>query len=812
MIEPLSPEALYRHCDPTQFSFQTTADLEDLEVIIGQDRAVEAVQFGIGIRRDGYNLFALGPSGTGKYTAVRRFLEQKAAGEPTPSDWCYVFNFAMPHQPRALRLPPGQGSAFASDMEKLIEALFTVVPAAFESEEYQIQRGNIEESIKQQHEEALEALETEAKEQQITLIRTPVGPAFAPLRDGEVISPDQYVKLSPEEQKEIERKVEELQAKLRRVLHQVPQWKREGQEQLNRLNREVTEFAVRPLLDELRQEYQELAPILEHLEAIQGDLVENGFLFLQPHPQMTEGGPAVDGGEGPVPIISPINRYQVNLLVDHSQSEGAPIIYEDYPRYPSLVGRVEHIAHMGALLTDFTLIKPGALHLANGGYLILDALKVLTQPYTWDALKRVLRARQIHTESLGQMVGLVSTVSLEPEPIPLDLKVVLLGDRMLYYLLCHYDEEFEELFKVAADFDNEMERTPESTEAYARFVATTARKESLRHFDPGAVARVVEQSARQAGDGGKLSAHMRSVADLLREADYWAGQAEREAVSRDDVQQAIDAQKQRAGRVQARLRERMLRREVLIDTDGGRVGQVNGLSVLALGNTTFGSPNRITARVRLGKGEVIDIERQVEMGGPIHSKGVLILSSYLAARYAADFPLTLSASLVFEQSYGGVEGDSASSTELYALLSALAEAPIRQSLAVTGSVNQHGEVQVIGGVNEKIEGFFDLCAARGLTGEQGVLIPAANVPHLMLRADVVAAAQAGQYHIYAVRHIDEGSEILTGVPAGTPGEDGAYPADSINGRVTARLRTFAEKAKEHGAAGRTVPGAEAKDA
>ena len=794
MSQPLPPEALYRVCDPQQFDFETTETLPDLDTIIGQQRAVDAVRFGIGIRHTGYNLFALGPYGTGKHTAVSQYIAQQAAAEPTPSDWCYVYNFDLPHQPRAVAMPAGKGAVLAQDMQRLVETLFTVIPAAFESDEYQAQRGNIEETFKQKHDQALEKLEEEAKAQHITLIRTPMGPAFAPLRDGEVISPDEYMRLNPEDQKRIEDQVQELQDKLRRILHQVPQWKREGQEELDKLNKEVAEFAVKPLLAELRQKYEDVPAVETYLNAVQQDLVHNVPAFLNPQPPS---GIPVEGSDGSQPALSPFTRYQVNVLVDHSQTQGAPIIYEDYPTYHSLVGRIEQVAHMGALLTDFTLIKPGAFHRANGGYLILDALKMLQQPYAWEAIKRLLRAGRIHIESLGQMVGLISTVSLEPEPIPLQVKVVLMGERLLYYLLCQYDPDFIELFKVAADFDDQMERTVENDQFYARLVATLVRKESLRHFDRPAVARVIEHSARLAGDAEKLSAHMRSIADLLREADYWAGEAQREIITRADVQQAIDSQEWRSGRVRDRLREAVLRDTIMIDTDGARIGQVNGLSVLALGDTAFGSASRITARVRMGKGEVIDIERQVEMGGPIHSKGVLILSSYLGAHYAADFPLTLSASLVFEQSYGGVDGDSASSTELYALLSALAAAPLRQSLAVTGSVNQHGQVQAIGGVNEKIEGFFDLCQARGLTGEQGVLIPAANVKHLMLRADVVAAVRAAQFHIYPVRTIDEGIEILTGIPAGALDAQGHYPDGSINQRVVARLQDLAQKARTY---------------
>jgi lon-related putative ATP-dependent protease len=481
--------------------------------------------------------------------------------------------------------------------------------------------------------------------------------------------------------------------------------------------------------------------------------------------------------------------------VDHSQTQGAPIIYEDQPTYQNLVGRVEHISQMGALLTDFTLIKPGALHRANGGYLVLDARQLLLQPYAWEGLKRALQARQIRIESLGQIYSWISTVSLEPEPVPLQVKVILLGERLLYYLLCRYDPDFMELFKVAADFEDNMVRNDDNDLAYAHLIAGLAEKEKLRPFDTTAIARIIEHSARLAEDSARLTTHMQSISDLLREADYWADEEGHEMVTAVDIQQALDAQIYRASRIRERVQENILRQTIFIDTEGAVMGQVNGLSVLSLGNYAFGQPSRITARARLGKGEVIDIERQVEMGGPIHSKGVLILTGFLGARYAAERPLSLSATLVFEQSYGGVEGDSASSAELYALLSALAELPINQSLAVTGSVNQRGQVQAIGGVNEKIEGFFDLCQARGLTGKQGVLIPAANVKHLMLRQDVVTAVAHNQFHIYPVTTIDQGIELLTGTIAGEVDETGNYPPDSVNGRVVARLTTLAEKAK-----------------
>ncbi len=535
----------------------------------------------------------------------------------------------------------------------------------------------------------------------------------------------------------------------------------------------------------------DLPQVVTFLAETQKDIIENVDEFLAP-----PGNPLAAMFGAAAPFASRdsgfLRRYQVNLLVDHSGNHGAAVVYEDHPTYQNLIGQVEYIAHLGALSTDFNLIRSGAMHRANGGYLILDAYKLLLQPYAWEALKRSLRSSQIRIESLGQMLSLVSTVSLDPEPVPLNVKVVLVGERLLCYLLCSFDSEFNELFKVAADFEEQMNRSADTDVLYARLIGTIARRDGLLPFDSSAVGRVIERSSRVAGNSEKISTHRRTLADLLREADYWARQAAQVAVRAEDVQRAIDAQIRRADRMRERLLEEVLQGTLLVDTHGEKVGQVNGLSVFELAQFAFGHPSRITARTRMGKGEVIDIEREVELSGPIHSKGVLILSGFLGARYAADHPLSLSASLVFEQSYGAVEGDSASSAELYALLSALAGVPIKQSLAVTGSVNQHGQIQAIGGANEKIEGFFDLCKARGLDG-QGVIIPVSNVRHLMLRHDVIDAVRSGTFKIYAVETIDQGIEILTGLPAGERDASGKFPEGSVNQKVETRLIAFAER-------------------
>ncbi|HXH11508.1 MAG TPA: ATP-binding protein [Alphaproteobacteria bacterium] len=810
-VTPLEPAALYRRCDVTQFSFRTTDDLPDLNQVIGQERAVDAVRFGIGIRREGYNLFALGPEGTGKYTVVRQFLEQNAAAQPTPSDWCYVHNFAEAGKPRALRLPPGGGIKLRQEMERLVEELRTAIPAAFESENYRARRQEIEEEFRERQERALTEIQRRAQARGIAMMRTPMGLAFAPMRDREVMSPEEFQRLPPQEQERVQAEVASLQEQLQKSLTQLPQWDRERREKIRALNHEVTLFAVGHLIEELGRSYADQPAVTEYLQAVQRDVIEHADEFrgaAEAPPGAHPGAPVEAAPAHPPMGLTFFRRYQVNVIVDHSNTRGAPVIYEDHPTVHNLVGRIEHMALMGALVTDFNLIKGGALHRANGGYLILDAQKVLFQPFAWEELKRTLRSGEIRLETLGQMLSLVSTVSLEPEPIRLDVKVVLLGSRLLYYLLSQLDPDFAALFKVAADFEEQMARDPESHLLYARMIATLARREGLRPFDPGAVARVIEQSARLAGDAEKLSVHLQSITDLLREADYWAGQAGHGVIAAADVQRAIDAQVHRADRMRARMQEEISRGTILIDTRGAKVGQINGLSVITLGQFAFGRPSRITARVRLGRGEVVDIEREVALGGPIHSKGVLILAGYLGGRYASDRPLSLGASLVFEQSYSGVEGDSASSAELYALLSALAEVPIKQSLAVTGSVNQYGQVQAIGGVNEKIEGFFDICRAQGLTGEQGVLIPAANVKHLMLRHDVVEAVAAGQFHVYPVETIDQGLEILTGVPAGERDDRGMFPEGSVNQRVEARLVALAEKRQAFGMPARGETGDE----
>ena len=802
MIDPLPVDDLRRTCDPDQFDFETTDDLDTDTRVIGQSRAIDALQFGVGIDSKGYNIYALGPAGTGRRNLVKNLLEREAEGEAPPSDWCYVNNFDDPRTPQMLQLPAGRACDLRDDMEQFIEELKTALPATFESEEYQTRQQMIQEEVRQEQEDELEDLQERARQENIALMRTPNGFAFAPIRDGDVISPEDMEALTKEERERIRELIEGFQDELQDILRKVPERQREARDRIRDLNREMAQLAVNDLIDNLRDKYQNLDAVLDFLDAVREDIIENVEMIVS---YATDGGKGMQalqqqgssqqdfsnafGGSGPW------RRYHVNVMVDHADAEGAPVIFEDNPNYQNLVGQVEQIAQMGALVTDFNLVRPGALHKANGGYLVLEARKLLMQPYAWEGLKRALQAEEIRIESPRQALGLISTVTLEPEAIPLDVKIVLVGERYLYYLLEALDPDMGELFKVMADFDDEVDRDTHQ-ESYPELLATIIRKEELRPLDRSAVARVIDRSARLVSDTGKLSTHMQSITDLLRESSYWAGENSADVVSAEHVQQAIDEQIHRADRIRQKTLESIERETLYISTEGEEVGQINGLSVLQLNTFSFGRPNRITARVSLGKGEIVDIERETALGGPLHSKGVLILSGFLSGRYAQDRPLSLQASLVFEQSYGGVDGDSASSAELYALLSAIAEVPIKQQFAVTGSVNQHGIVQPIGGVNEKIEGFFDVCKNRGLTGDQGVLIPASNVKHLMLRPDIVEATQNGDFHIYPIETIDEGIELLTGRPAGERDADGNYPEDSINYLVAERLDELAETRQE----------------
>ncbi len=793
----LTAGQLARRCDPATLGFATTAELADLDEVVGQARATEAVRFAIAMPDDGYHVYLMGPPGSGKRAIAQQAIRAQPAAPRQPrGDWVYVNHFARPHQPLALRLPPGRGTELRDDMRRLVQDLQTMIPAVFESEEYTAQVERIGADIGERASRALQEVADSAERQGIAMIRTPGGFTFAPQKDGEVIAPGDFEKLPPDEQQRIRATIEQVQEQLVRVLRNTVKLRKEHSDRVRELNRAMTRLAVDHAVEELKARYAALPRVTAYLDAVRADVIDNAEDFRRPE----EGVPR----EGPREAAE-LHRYQVNVLVDAGPSAEAPVVVADHPSFQNLIGRVDHIARFGTLMTDFTLIKPGDLHRANGGYLLVDAAKLLAEPFAWPALKRALKRREIRIESLADMVSLVSTVQLEPEPIPLDVKVVLFGERLLYYLLQRYDPEFDELFRIAADVDDELPRDEAMQRQLARVIATHARARGLRPLQAPAVARLLDHGARLAGDGARVSARVQRLLDLAAEADQLARAQGHPEVGAADVAAAIDAQRRRASRIDERIREDMLRGTLLIDTGGGRVGQVNALAVHELGGHRFGAPARVTATVRFGEGQVIDVQRETELGGPIHAKGVLILAAFLAARFSRFAPHAIAASLVFEQTYTPVEGDSASLAELLALMSALAQVPLAQRYAVTGSVNQLGEVQAIGGVNEKIEGFFDLCAARGLDGAQGVLIPAANVQHLMLRDDVVAAVRDGRFAVHAVQTVDDALALVTGVPAGR--SEPPWDDASVNGRIARRLRELAAVRRGEPRFGRRPPAA-----
>jgi lon-related putative ATP-dependent protease len=784
-IQPLSPEHLYRRTDLSRLVFSTTVDLQPIDGMVGQARASEAIRLGTKVDKAGFNLFVIGPSGARMQEAVKSVLAEEARTRPSPSDWVYVNNFADSDNPIAIELPPGRARKFHDEMRQLIDDLRSALPAVFQSEDYQTRRGAIHDAFHKKQAEAFSALRDKAAEQQIVILRTPLGFALAPAREGQVVPPDEFNTWPEGKRHEIQRTIESLEKNLEHIVRQIPQWEKQRRDEVRQLNRETAKYAVDQQIEEAKVAFQDIPRVLQHIEAVRADLVENVGMFVA----KSENG---NNERADIGIGGPFERYEVNVLVTQDgRGPGAPIVEELHPTLANLIGRIEYVSLRGALVTNFRLIKAGAIHRANGGYLLLDARNVLMEPFSWTALKRALRRGEIVIEDVARFLGLTSTVSLTPDPIPLNIKIVLFGDRLLYFLLAAVDPDLANHFKVLADFENDIARTPENEVMLARLVASMVRNDGLNALDRSAVCLVLEHIARLADHAGKLSLAVEQIREILIEADFYAREAKRDTVARVDVQRALDSKIRRAARLRDRAKETILEKVALIDTTGMHVGQVNGLNVIELGGFAFGRPTRITCQVRPGSGKVVDIEREVELGGPVHSKGVLILSGFLAGRYALDTPMSLFASLVFEQSYGGIEGDSASSAELYALLSALAEIPLRQDLAVTGSVNQHGEVQAIGGVNEKIEGFFDICQARGLSGTQGVLIPRANVQHLMLRQDVIEACRAGRFAIFPIGTVNEGIALLTGIAAGERESDGTYSQGSINRRVEDRLRSFA---------------------
>jgi predicted ATP-dependent protease len=790
-IPALPAEQLRRRCPPEELRFLTTAEVGAAQTSRGQARALTALELAVSIKSTGHNVFVMGAAGSGRHAAVEQAIRAAAVQRPAPSDWCYINRFDDLQRPAALRLPPGRGATLKADMRQLIEEARSAVPAAFESDAVRNRRGELDHEFEERNRQAFEALQADAEQHQLGIIQTPQGFAVAPMRNGEVLASEDFEKLPEATKRELRAHLERLSGLMQRHVENLPQWQREHRRRARELGREVTAAAIGTLINELRAKYTDLPQVLEYLGSVATDLVENPGAFRH----TDQGEPALMAmlrGD----VASELRRYEVNVVVDNAAVAGAPVIYERNPTHQNLIGRIENMAMFGALVTDFTMVRPGSLLRANGGFLILDVERLLVQPFAWEALKRALIEGQVRIESLGQTLSLISTVSLEPESVPLDVRVVLIGSRQLYYLLHAYDPDFAELFKLVADFDEHVDYTPDGVGLYAAVVAGLTQREGLRPFAAAAVARLVEYGGRLAADSRKLSTHWRSIEDAAREAEHMAKLTSAAVVGPEHIQAALEQRYARQNRLQSEIIEAIRHNIILIECGGSVAGQVNALSVIDLGSIAFGHPARITATVRLGNGQVVDIEREVKLGGAIHSKGVLILSGLLGSRFGSAQPLSLHASLVFEQSYAGVEGDSASLAETCALLSALGELPLEQRLAVTGSVNQLGRVQAVGGVNEKIEGFFDVCKARGLSGTQGVIIPASNAGHLMLREDVVTAAAAGQFHVYAVSTVDEAMELLTGVAAGERGADSHFPDGTINARVEQRLSEFARRRRE----------------
>jgi len=789
----LKPDQLFRRTDPAQFHFTSTADLPALEHVIGQSRAVRAIDFGVDMPGDGYNIVAVGPAGSGRTTAVRQFLSQRAAERPAPPEWCYVYNFEDARSPKAISLPPGRAAELRNHMTRLVARLREEIPRTFEGQPYEDRRRQLLLQMQQRQQALYEELEHYLNDRNFALIRSQSGLAIAPMLNGEVLTAEAYQKLDPEIKRRYESYRPDLQEQFDRAMREARDLDREGRKAIESINSEIAGFVVDNLIAEVREAFADCAKVVAYVDAVRTDVVANVERFV-----------SQEGEQPAIPFLGRddgerwFRRYEVNVLCTTPACACAPVVIEDNPTYARLMGRVEHRAEFGAMVTDFTQIRAGALHAANGGYLVLDARQVLSNALSWEALKRALRSHEIKIEDMAQFYGLVAVSSLEPEPIPLDVKVVLITDPTFYQLLSAYDDDLHELFKVKAEFITVIDRNEESVQDYARFAGELCRREGLRHMAPDGVARLVDEASRQVSDQGRITTRFSAVADLVREASFWAGRAKRDLVTAEDVAHAVQERQRRLDYVAQRYRESITEGTVLIDTTGAVVGQINGLSVAQTAEFSFGIPSRVTARTYLGRAGVVGIDREVKMTGPIHDKGQLILTAYLVGRFAQRKPLSVGASLTFEQSYGGVEGDSASSTELYALLSSLSGVPIKQNLAVTGSVNQFGQVQAIGGVNEKIEGFYDLCHARGLTGDQGVVIPASNVRHLMLRDDVIEAVRAGQFHIYAVSTIEEGIELLTGVPAGEPDAEGNYPEGTLYHAVQAKLDAYREALKSEG--------------
>lgn len=781
-------------CDPEQFDFNTTEDLPELEGAIGQERALRSLDFGLSMQEDGFNIYMSGESGTGRTSSIKNLLKVRAKEEPPPSDWCYVYNFETPDLPVCLELPAGEGSELAKAMKEFLEGVKADIPKALDSKEYETNKASIVEEYQEANNAIFSRLEQEGGEKGFSLQRTVSGLVMVPQKEGRNYTQEEYEALPREEREKLDETGKELTEKLNDALRQVRENEKATKDALAQLDRELGLSAVGHHIEPLKEKYSRSGKVVKYLDAVQEDILLNMEDFKP------QGAPPQIAGIR-LPRQEPsFERYEINVFVDNRGTTGAPVVFEANPTYNNLFGRIEHVMQIGgAAITNFTMIKSGALHRANGGYLILDAREVLINPFAWDALKRCIRNGEIKIEDVLEQYRFMTVVSLKPEPVPLKAKIIMIGSPWIYYLLYYQEPDYRKFFKVKADFDSRIAHTPEILKDYALFVSTHCKNEKLLPFDKSGVAGLLEYSSRLVEDQGRLSSQFMEIADLIREADFWARKENSSLVTKAFVMRAVEEKVYRSNRIEERMQEMFDDGTILCDTEGAVAGQINGLSVLTLGDYTFGRPSRVTARVYMGRAGMVNVEREVKLSGPIHDKGVLILTGYLGGKFALDKPLSFSASICFEQSYEGVEGDSASSTELYALLSALSGVPINQGIAVTGSVNQLGKVQPIGGVNYKVEGFYAVCKAKGLTGAQGVVIPRTNERHLMLKDEVVEAVRDGKFHIWSVETIDEGIEILTGAPAGERQPDGAYPAGTINGLVDNRLREMLESMKKFSA-------------
>ena len=785
----LSPEKLRYHCDESMFSFNTTEGVPPLEVMIGQERAVKAVEFGLFTKTSGYNIFISGLVGTGKITYAKSAVRKVAQDEEVPNDWCYVNNFENPSQPIALTLPAGQGNILRQDMQELLENLKSEIPKVFSGDDYEQAKGDVIKTFQAKRAVIMEGFNGQAEEHGIMPQWTTTGFVGLPIKEGNPITPEEFQKLDKDQREEYELKLVAVHEKAMEAIRLVQVVEREAKEEVKSLDTKVGHFAVGHYIDELKEKHQAFEKVVAYLATVSEDIVKNINDF-KPATAEDDNNPFLMFKKNMQDAVK--DKYKVNVLVDNRDIDGAPIVVETNPTYYNLVGRVEYENRMGIVSTDYSMIKSGALHRANGGYLILNVRDVLTNMGAWEGLKRVLKTKKLVIENLGEQYGMLAMASVKPQPIPVNVKIVLVGNPNLYHLLFNHDEDFRKLFRIYADFDVEMENNAVNIHKLAGFITSTVQKDHLKHFDRSAVAKVVEHSTCLSGKQEKLTTRFSDIVEILCEADAWASIDKSPVVSARHVRTAITEKRNRSNKYEEKLQEMFAEGKYLIDTNAEKVGQVNGLAVLAVGEYSFGKPSRITANTYLGKSGVINIERETEMSGTSHSKGVLILSGYLGQKYAQKLPLTLTASITFEQLYSGVDGDSASSTELYAILSSLADVPIRQYIAVTGSVNQKGEVQPIGGATEKIEGFFAVCKLKGLTGQQGVMIPHQNIKDLTLNDEVVEAVEKGQFHIYPVKTIDQGIEILTGIPAGDPGNDENYPEGTIHQKVHHKLRQYTE--------------------